>query len=93
MLEQRKNKTAEKIYLDDFLAYGIEVIERWLNVCVERGWVKPFDTRTTAQIIINSTLAVIFRSLHDSEVSGEDYDFNTPDTLIALKEYIRQHAG
>jgi AcrR family transcriptional regulator len=85
--EQVHNKKAGGIYINNFLGNGIAFIEKWLSNCVERGWVKPFDTKTTAHIIVNNVLASIVMMLHHDV--GNEPAYNPTSTLAELKEYLR----
>jgi AcrR family transcriptional regulator len=89
--EQLSNKKAGAIYIDDFLGYGISFVQKMLDLCIERGWAKPFDTKTMAQIVINGVMAVIIMTIQAS--IGKESPYNNTDTLRELKEYIRSTAG
>jgi AcrR family transcriptional regulator len=85
--EQVHNKKAGEIYNGDFLGNGIAFMEKWLSKCVERGWVKPFDTKTTAHIILNNVLASIVMMLHHNV--GNEPAYSPTAALAELKEYLR----
>jgi AcrR family transcriptional regulator len=85
--EQLHNKKAGEIYIHDFIGYGISFLQNWFDLSVERGWAKPFDTKATAEIIINCVLATITMMIQRD--TGNESPHNSVGTLSELKEYLR----
>jgi len=85
--EQLRNEKAGEIYRNDFLGYGIPFVQRWFDRCVEQGWAKPFETKTTAQIILNSVMATILMTIQGD--IGNESPHNSTKTLGELRDYIR----
>ena len=52
--EQFRDPEAAEINTRILIRYNNDFIQSWFDKCVERGWARPFDTRTMAAMAANS---------------------------------------
>ena len=55
--EQSRNDKARRAFQDVYMKEGIDYSTRIFNECIERKWVKTFNTRSLATFFMNNILA------------------------------------
>ncbi|MDR2338982.1 MAG: TetR/AcrR family transcriptional regulator [Deltaproteobacteria bacterium] len=89
--EQFRDEHCSRIYNETFLDYSINFFKTWFDRCVEKGLAQPFDTKTAATIIINSSLICI--NLKVQEFMGHRPPINFIDHFMDIKNLIMRLAG
>lgn len=72
--EQFRDEKAGRLYQDVFLRYSIGYIKEKFDTCIERGWVKSFDTKTVAAFFMNTVLIGMTVRVHEDMGRGAAYD-------------------
>ncbi|MDR1732078.1 MAG: TetR/AcrR family transcriptional regulator [Synergistaceae bacterium] len=89
--EQFRNKRAGELFNDVLLKFGRDFTRQWLDRCVERGMVEPFDTFTVASMFVHTVMIGISLRVQES------LDRTIPckiDTLFEkLKQFILSSVG
>jgi AcrR family transcriptional regulator len=86
--EQFSDKLAGKTYLNTFLKYGISFHKKWLDNCVERGFVQPFDTDIAATIFIQTVLSSITLKVH--ELLGQELPYDFTEIFNKLRNFLNE---
>jgi AcrR family transcriptional regulator len=81
--DQIRDERTGVFFKDTFLAFGIEFHKKWFDICVERAYVKPFDTWSVASFFINSVVVAI--NLKVQELMGRSLPFD-PSTMFAEQQ-------
>ena len=88
--EQFRDRRSAMVYTNTFLEYSINFFRDWFDKFIERGWAKPFDTRTAASVIMNSVLVGINLRVHEIVNHHEPYSF--AEMFSDLKQFIMRQA-
>ncbi|MDL2205480.1 TetR/AcrR family transcriptional regulator [Eubacteriales bacterium OttesenSCG-928-N13] len=84
--EQFRDETARSTFNNDVMRIGIENTKRVLDQCVERGWVKPFNTEIHAISLMNNVIVGNIMRTHEDMKQETVYE---PGKMYAdLKEMI-----
>lgn len=89
--EQLRDPVAAEATGVTMFRYGIDFIRGWLDRCVEKGMVRPFDTEAVASIIINGVMIGIDVTVQ--RALGRDVPFDVCESLTALERFLLQTIG
>lgn len=84
--EQFRDKKAGELYNDVFIKFSVEYIKKRFDECIERGWVKPFDTKTVAVFFMNTVLVNI--TVRVQEDMGRGMPYNVEEMYTRLQQFI-----
>lgn len=84
--EQFRDERAAEILNNIFLGYSINFFKEVFDNCISKNFVKPFDTKIIATIIMQSVLIAICASVHI--IMGRKIPVDPVETLENLKAYI-----
>lgn len=77
LTEQFRDEKAYEIYSEVFLRFSIEFIQNEFDLCVEKNWAMPFDTKTVATFFMHSVLNAILLRAHGDMHRTLPYDVDT----------------
>jgi AcrR family transcriptional regulator len=72
--EQFRNRRAGELFSGSFLEYGIACHKKWFDLCISRGFARPFDSDLFASLLVNTVLVSIscrIRALINSDIHYE----------------------
>lgn len=72
--EQFRNQKARDVFNKVLIGVGIDYTTAKFDLCVERGWVKPFDTRGLATLFTNSVFVGTLMRTHEDMGHETPYD-------------------
>lgn len=84
--EQFRDEKAGRLYQEVFLKYSTDYIKGRFDACIERGWVKPFDTRTVAAFFMDTVLIGITLRVHED--MGRQPAYDVADMFEKLQKFI-----
>ena len=84
--EQFRYEKATSAFTDVMVKRGIEYSVTKFDECVEKKWVKPFDTRAVATLFHNSVVVGTMMRTHEAMNHQTAYD--TREMFISLKQLI-----
>lgn len=84
--EQFRDEKAGRLYEDIFLRYSIGYIKEKFDACIERGWVKPFDTSTVAAFFMNTVLIGMTIRVHED--MGRKIPYDVEEMYTKLQTFI-----
>lgn len=88
--EQLRDEKAYEIYRDILLTYSIGFIQGKFDECVQKGWVRPFETKITATFFMHSVLHAIVLRTHED--MGRQLPYNVSEMLETLQQLILRTA-
>lgn len=86
--EQFRDEKAYEIYSEILLKYSIGCLKNEFDICIQKGWAKPFDTKATAAFFMHSVLNGILLRTHEDMKRRLPYDVN--EMFAKLQEFILQ---
>ena len=81
-VEQYRDTKAYEIYSDIFLKYSINYIKTKFDACIEKEWVKEFDTKTVSTFFMHSVLTGIMLRTHEDLNHTLPYDVDEMYTTL-----------
>ena len=72
--EQFRNPHAREVFNDVYMKKGIEYAETLFNESIEKGWVKPFNTKALAVLFMNSVFTGSIMVTHADMKNNSAYD-------------------
>jgi AcrR family transcriptional regulator len=88
--EQFRDRRSAMIYTNTFLEYSINFFKDWFDRLIDQGMAQPFDTKTTATVIMHTVLVGINLRVH--EVLERRQPFSFEEMFTDLKQYILRQA-
>ncbi|MDL2206404.1 TetR/AcrR family transcriptional regulator [Eubacteriales bacterium OttesenSCG-928-N13] len=84
--EQSRNETARDAFNNVYMKVGIDYSTNAFTMCIEKGWVKPFDARGMSTLFMNSVfVGSIARAQEDL---GYGAMYNTNEMFKSLYSFL-----
>lgn len=90
-VEQFRNEAAHEIFNNYLMKYAIAFTKKCLDSCIERGFVKSFDTLAVAEMYSHNILAGINISVQ--KLLGQSIPYEPGEAVARLHEYILNTVG
>jgi Transcriptional regulator len=74
--EQFRDRAAGDFFTSVCLEYSIDFLQSWLEKCIAKGLVKPFDAKAVAGIIMHSVLIGLSVKVQECMGRNAPYDYN-----------------
>ncbi|GHU49369.1 hypothetical protein FACS1894127_2440 [Clostridia bacterium] len=87
--DQIRDERTGELFKDTFLGYGIEFHKKWFDTCVERAYVKPFNTWAVASFFINSVAVAL--NLKVQELMGRSLPFDPSAMFAEQQRFVLKH--
>lgn len=84
--EQFRNRKARDVFTDVLMRVGIDYSRAKFDMCVEKGWVKPFDTKAVATLFSHSVIVGTLMRTHEDMKHETPYDVT--DMFASLQRLI-----
>jgi len=84
--EQHSNKHARKFVVEVLTEYSIKSIQAGFDGLIERGIIKPFETKALATLLVFSAIAINDLRLHES--TGEELTLDYMEMYTNLKKFV-----
>lgn len=85
-VEQFRDEKAYDIYNNVFLKYSIDFIKGKFDDCIDKGWVKSFDTKVTATFFMHSVLIGV--AIHANNDMKREIPYDPSEMFDSLQRYI-----
>lgn len=86
LTEQFRIEKAGRLVNDIFLKSSIAFIKEKFDICIEKGFARPFDTGVTATIFMHSVLMGI--EMRVQQDLGRELPYDPTEMFLALQRYI-----
>jgi hypothetical protein len=86
MSSQFRDEKCWNIYKETYIDYSMKVMVKWLNICIERGYVEHFDVSPVALGILYHSFAGI--NLTVEKLMGRELPYEHTKAMQAYKDYI-----
>lgn len=84
--EQFRDPKAREVFNDVLVRIGIDYSKGQFDQCIEKQWVKPFDTETMATMLMNNVIAGTLMRTHEHMKHQTAYDAR--NMFLALRRYM-----
>lgn len=84
--EQYRNQMASELFNSVYLRRGIEHCNNRFLQCIEKNWVKPFDTWSLAVLLMNSVMVDSLMRAH--EEMGQQPAYSPAETIASIRRLL-----
>lgn len=84
--EQFRDEKANEVFNDVLVKIGIDYSKSKFDECIDKGWVKPFDTETMATLFHNSVVMGTLMRTHEDLHQRTAYDSRR--MFVSLKRFL-----
>ena len=84
--EQFRNEKANDIFNDVLIRIGVDYSKSKFDECIEKKWVKEFDTQALATLFMNSVLVGTLMRTHQD--MGQQIAYEPAEMFSSIQRYI-----
>lgn len=84
--EQYREEKANRVFSDVYMKIGIDYAKRKFDMCIEKKWVKPFDTQALAYLLMNSVFAGTIVRTHEDMKQKVPYE--SKEMFKSIQKYV-----